>query len=56
MIKTIDDYCRLVYGDEFSKSEKSKKSKRNTVSQMCRSGSLDAFKSGKRWLIRIEEL
>ena len=51
----VDDYCELRYGKEFRSSDKSVKSKRDTVSKMCRDGVLDAFKSGNRWLIRLEE-
>lgn len=54
MILSLDAYCELVYGPQFRASEKSIKSKRNTVSRMCRDGALDAFKSGRRWLIRWE--
>ncbi len=53
-LMTVDDYCELVYKDEFRKSKASMKSKRNTVSRMCRDGVLDAVKSGRRWLIRLE--
>ena len=55
MILSVDAYCELVYGESFRASDKSVKSKRNTVSRMCRNGTLDAFKVGKRWLIRLEE-
>ena len=51
---TVDDYCEIVYGGEFRKSSKSIKSKRDTVSRMCRDGVLNATKCGKRWLIRLE--
>ena len=52
---TVDAYCDLIYGSTWKESKKSKKSKQNTVSKMCREGSLDAEKSGRRWLIRMEE-
>ena len=52
---TIDRYCTLIYGADFAKSPESIKSKRDTVSRMCRDGVLDAFKVGRRWLIRLEE-
>ena len=55
MVYSVDAYCELVYGPAFRASEKSIKSKRDTVSRMCRDGVLDAFKSGRRWLIRLEE-
>ena len=52
MIMNLDAYCRLRYG--LADGEKPTKSQRNTVSAMCRDGVLDAFKSGRRWLIRIK--
>lgn len=52
---TIDAFCRITYGSEFEKSPQSIKSKRDTVSRMCRDGVLDAFKVGRRWLIRLED-
>lgn len=50
---TVDGYCALVYGRGWDADEKRKKSKRNTVSRMCRDGVLDCRKAGKRWLIEI---
>jgi len=50
---TIDTYCALVYGPQWDESEKSRKSKRDTVSKMCRDGSLKCRKAGKRWLIEL---
>ena len=55
MIVSVDAYCEMAYGPAFRASEKSVKSKRDTVSRMCRDGVLDAFKSGRRWLIRLED-
>lgn len=52
---TVDGYCAVVYGPGWDATDRSKKSKRDTVSLMCRDGKLDAFKSGRRWLIRLEE-
>ena len=51
---TVDGYCEVIYGDEFRKSPKSIKSKRDTVSRMCRDGILNAQKCGRRWLISLE--
>ena len=53
-ILNLDAYCRLRYG--LADNEKPTKSQRNTVSEMCRRGVLDAFKSGRCWLIRIKEV
>ena len=52
---SVDAYCEMVYGPQFRVSDKSIKSKRDTVSRMCRDGTLDAFKVGRRWLIRLED-
>lgn len=54
MVMNLDEYCRLRYG--LRDDEKPTKSQRNTVSEMCRHGVLDAFKSGRRWLIRLKEV
>lgn len=54
MIVSLDAYCRIVYG--LPDGQKPTKSQRNTVSEMCRKGTLDAFKSGRRWLIRLKEV
>ena len=54
MVMNLDTYCRLIYG--LQPGEKPTKSQRNTVSEMCRRGTLDAFKSGRRWLIRVKEV
>lgn len=53
MTLTIDDYCELVYGKRWDADAKCRKSKRNTVSRMCREGTLKARKAGKRWLIEL---
>lgn len=53
MLMNIDAYCRLHYG--LPDGQAPTKSQRNTVSEMCRRGTLDAFKSGRRWFIRIKE-
>ena len=50
---TVDGYCAVVYGPGWDATEAGRKSKRNTVSEMCRNGVLDAKKSGRRWLIWI---
>ena len=50
---TVDAYCALVYGPRWDADEKSKKSKRDTVSRMCRDGVLDCWKEGRRWLIEL---
>lgn len=54
-LMSVDAYCEIRYGPDFRKSKESVKSKRDTVSKMCREGTLDAFKSGSRWLIRLED-
>ena len=51
---TIDEFCSTVYGPGWDSEPEKKKSKRDTVSRMCRDGVLDAFKVGRRWLIRLE--
>ena len=53
MAMTIDAYCELVYGKKWADDEKARKSKRNTVSRMCRDGTLKCRKAGKRWLIEL---
>lgn len=50
---TVDDYCELVYGERWADDEKARKSKRNTVSKMCRDKVLKSRKVGKRWLIEL---
>lgn len=52
---SLDAYCEIRYGPEFKRTRESVKSKRDTVSRLCREGKLDAFKSGNRWLIRLED-
>ena len=54
MVMNLDAYCRLRYG--LQANEKPTKSQRNTVSEMCRRGVLDAFKSGRCWFIKIKEV
>jgi len=53
MVVTLDQYCQMRYGLGDARPTKAQ---RNTVSKMCRDGALrkQAFKSGKRWLIRLE--
>ena len=53
MICTVDEYCALVYGAKWDMDEKSKKSKRDTVSRMCRDKTLKSRKAGRRWLIEL---
>ena len=48
---TIDQACNVFYGVGWDATEKSRKSKRDTVSRMCRDGTLDAHKAGRKWLI-----
>lgn len=50
MVMTLDGYCRIRYG--LRDDEAPTKAQRNTVSRMCRQGTLPAFKSGKRWFIK----
>ena len=50
---TIDAMCELMYGPRWDETRKSKKSKRDTVSRMCRDGVLNARKVGRRWLIQL---
>ena len=52
VVVNVDAYCEIRYG---LAGVEPTKAQRNTVSKMCRDGTLDAFKSGKRWLIRLEE-
>lgn len=47
----VDQACAVIYGDGWDKDEKSRKSKRNTVSRMCRDGVLEARKAGRKWVI-----
>ena len=51
MVVNLDAYCAIRYGLEGPPT----KAQRNTVSKMCRDGKLDAYKSGKRWFIRLED-
>ena len=53
MLINLNDYCRLRYG--LAKAQQPTKAQRNAVSEMCRTGTLDAFKSGNRWIIRLED-
>lgn len=48
---TVDQVCAVLYGNAWDKDEKSRKSKRNTVSRMCRDGTLYARKAGRKWVI-----
>lgn len=48
---TVDQVCAVFYGNAWDKDERSRKSKRNTVSRMCRDGTLNARKSGRKWII-----
>lgn len=53
MYMTLENYCRMRYG--LGEKEMPTKAQRNTVSQMFREGRVKgAFKSGRRWLIRME--
>ena len=47
----LDQVCAVFYGEGWDSDEKKRKSKRNTVSRMCRDGVLDAKKEGRRWVI-----
>ena len=47
----LDQVCAVLYGEGWDKDKKSQKSKRNTVSKMCRDKVLDARKEGKKWVI-----
>ena len=50
---TVDAYCELVYGKRWDATKEGRKSKRNTVSRMCRDGVLQCRKVGRRWLIEL---
>ena len=50
MLVNVDTYCDIRYGLRGSPPTKAQ---RNTVSAMCRNGTLEASKSGKRWIIKI---
>lgn len=52
-LMTVDSYCALVYGPAWDATENMKKSKRDTVTRMCRDGVLNARKAGRRWLITL---
>ena len=52
-LMTVDAYCALVYGPAWDATENMKKSKRDTVTRMCRDGVLNARKAGRRWLITL---
>ena len=47
----LDQVCAVFYGEGWDKDKKSQKSKRDTVSRMCRDGTLNARKAGYRWVI-----
>lgn len=47
----LDQVCAVFYGEGWDKDKKSQKSKRDTVSKMCRDKVLDARKVGKKWVI-----
>ena len=55
MYVNVDDYCRIRYGEGWDSTGEKRKSKRDTVSRMCRDGVVSAVKSGRRWLIRLED-
>ena len=50
---SVDAFCAMVYGPGWDATKESKKSKRDTVSRMCRDGTVEARKAGRRWLIKI---
>ena len=50
---TVDAFCAMVYGPNWDATDKSRKSKRDTVSRMCRDGVLACRKVGRRWLIEM---
>lgn len=50
---TVDAFCAMVYGPNWDATDKSRKSKRDTVSRMCRDGTVEARKVGRRWLIEM---
>lgn len=47
----VDQVCAALYGAGWDKNEKSRKSKRDTVSRMCRDGTITARKVGRKWVI-----
>ena len=53
MVYTVDDLCAKLYGPAWDETDKSRKSKRDTVSRMCRDKVLEARKVGRRWLISL---
>lgn len=53
MLMTVDEYCRLVYGEQWDADERKRKSKRDTVSRMCRDKVLKSRKAGRKWLIEL---
>lgn len=50
---SLKDYCRIRYS--LGDGAEPTKAQMNTVSQMCRKGKLDAFKSGRAWIVRLED-
>lgn len=53
-VMTVDQYCAIRYG--LADGQKPTKAQRNTVATMCRNGTVEAFKSGKRWIIKERRL
>lgn len=53
VLVSSDEYCRIRYGPNWDATKESKKSKRDTVSRMCRDGVLVARKFGKAWIIEL---
>lgn len=50
MLLNVEAYCDMRHNLRGSPPTKAQK---NSVTAMCRRGTLDAVKSGKRWFIRI---
>lgn len=53
VLVSSDEYCRIRYGPNWDATKESKKSKRDTVSRMCRDKVIKARKSGRAWLIEL---
>lgn len=52
MIVNLKRLCRIKY--DLADDEEPTKAQVNTVTKMCRDGTLDAIKVGRQWLVNLE--
>ena len=50
---TVEEFCRLYYRDRLAECDKPTKSMRDSVSRMCRNGTVDSRKVGGKWFVRV---